>query len=102
MKGWYDAFWCDQGVRGIEVGRRDKLFQSIRNNPKDVRFADALKAAELLGFSAKGGSGSHRSFARQGEPVQLNFQDTKTGKAKPYQVRQLIAMIDKYEGGENG
>ena len=34
-------------------------------------------------------------FQRPGEPMALNFQD-RGGKIKPYQAKQLIAMIDKY------
>ena len=78
------------------MSRNRKLIAAIRNNPKDVRFDDALRAAELIGFTAVGGSGSHRAFARPGEATQLNFQEAKGGKAKPYQVRQLIEMIDRY------
>ncbi len=76
--------------------KREKLFAAIRNNPKAVRFGDACKAAELLGFTHKGGQGSHRAFARPGEPLQLNFQD-RGGNVPPYQARQLIEMMDKYE-----
>ena len=54
------------------------------------------KAAELLGFIHKGGQGSHRSYARTGEPVGLNFQN-RGGNVPPYQARQLVAMMDKYE-----
>jgi hypothetical protein len=71
-----------------------KLLAAIRNNPKDVRFVDACKVAEWLGFVHKGGKGSHRAFSRRGEPVSLNFQN-RNGKVPPYQVRQLIAMMDK-------
>ena len=78
------------------MSRNRKLIASIRNNPRDVRFEDALRAAELIGFVAAGGSGSHHARARPGEPLQLNFQPTSGGKAKPYQVRQLIDMIDRY------
>jgi hypothetical protein len=35
--------------------RRDKLFVALLNNPKDCRFEDACKMAELLGFVYKGG-----------------------------------------------
>jgi hypothetical protein len=80
---------------------RKKLVAEIRNNPKDVRFVDACKVAESLGFVWKGGKGSHRAFSRAGEPVSLNFQD-RNGKVPPYQARQLIAMIDKYGGEDDG
>ncbi len=74
-----------------------KLIESVRNNPKDVRFDDACRIAEALGFVGKGGRGSHRAFSRLGERTGLNFQN-RSGKIIPYQARQLIAMIDKYEG----
>jgi hypothetical protein len=82
------------------VARWDKLISSIRNNPKGVRFSDACKVAELLGFTAKGGKGSHNVFAKPGEITQLNFQNRK-GKIPPYQARQLIAMIEAYYEPQN-
>lgn len=77
------------------MGNSDKLSAAIRNNPKDVRFEDACKMAESLGFIWKGGKGAHRAFSRAGEPMALNFQN-RNGKIPPYQARQLIAMMDKY------
>jgi hypothetical protein len=82
------------------VSRLSKLIQKIRNNPRDVRFDDACKVAEAIGFAAKGGKGDHNSFSRTGEPVGLNFQKRGGGKIKPYQARQLIEMIDKYYEAE--
>ena len=77
------------------MGKVSKLLLSVVDNPKSVRFADACKAAEALGFVHKGGSGSHHAFARPGEPVLLNFQN-RDGSTPVYQARQLIAMIEKY------
>jgi hypothetical protein len=81
------------------VGSRKKLLASIRNNPRDVRFHDACKVAGWLGFTAKGGKGSHRGFQRPGETDGLNFQNRR-GKIPPYQAKQLIAMMDRYECGD--
>jgi hypothetical protein len=80
------------------VSKQAKLFEASAGNPKGVRFVDACKAAEALGFVHKGGAGSHRAFARPGEPMLLNFQN-RDGRIPPYRARQLIAMIEKY--GEN-
>ena len=77
------------------MNTRIKLLAAITANPRQARFADACKAAQLLGFVHKGGAGSHRAFARDGEPVGLNFQD-HAGFMPPYQARQLVAMIEKY------
>jgi len=76
--------------------KRDKLIDGIRNNPKDVRFDDACRAAVQIGFVHSRTSGSHHAFSRPGEPELLNFQD-RDGKIKPYQARQLVKMLDKYD-----
>lgn len=65
------------------MGRQRKLFAAIAANPRDVRFTDACKTAELLGFTHKGGAGSHRAFARDGEPILLNSQNRR-GRIPPY------------------
>jgi hypothetical protein len=80
------------------VSQRAKLIAAIRNNPKAVRFDDACKIARALGFTSEGGSGSHAAFSRPGEATGLNFQERTGGLIPPYQARQLITMIDKYEG----
>ena len=75
----------------------DKLLSAICESPKNVRLADACKAAEKLGFGSKGRSGtSHHAFSKTGEKTGLNFQDAGGGKIPPYQARQLIAMIEKH------
>lgn len=75
--------------------KKDKLIAAIFNNPKAVRFEDACKMAERLGFIHKGGQGSHRAFGKDGEPIMLNFQN-RNGYIPPYQAKQLIEMIEKY------
>ena len=77
------------------MAQDEKLFASIRANPKAVRFADACRAARLSGFVHDGGKGSHRVFKRKGETTQVNFQD-REGFVPPYQARQLVRMIEKY------
>ncbi|MCL0090472.1 transposase [Dehalococcoidia bacterium] len=64
-------------------------------NPSNVRFEQACKAAELFGFRFRGRKGSHRIFVRRGIREMLNFQSVR-GKAKSYQVRQFIRIIEKY------
>lgn len=76
-----------------------KLLKAIAENPKAVRFVDACRVAEVLGFIHKGGAGSHHAFARPGELQLLNFQN-RNGYIPPYQARQLIAMIAKYGVGQ--
>ncbi len=75
----------------------EKLIASMRNNPKDVRFADLAKICEHY-FGKHHGSGSHRKYRTpwKGEPL-VNIQEFKNGKAKPYQVMQVLSAIDMME-----
>ncbi|OGW03413.1 MAG: hypothetical protein A2889_06860 [Nitrospinae bacterium RIFCSPLOWO2_01_FULL_39_10] len=75
--------------------RNQKLFSKVNNNPYDVRFSDICKLAEAFGFIYKGGKGSHRVYSRKGITEILNFQNVK-GKAKPYQVKQFLKLIQEY------
>jgi len=76
------------------VGKRE-IYQKLKGNPADVRFEEICKTARLFGFRFRGGKGSHRIYVRAGVREMLNFQEVK-GKAKPYQVKQLIRVIEKY------
>ena len=81
--------------------RRQKLIEKARNNPAGMRFQDLCLLAEHLGFYRRGGKGSHVVYERDGVEEILTFQDRK-GMAKPYQVRQLLAVVEKYQLGEKG
>lgn len=72
-----------------------EIYQKLKGNPADVRFEEICKAAKLFGFRFRGGKGSHRIYVRAGVREMLNFQEVK-GKAKPYQVKQFIRVIEKY------
>ena len=74
---------------------REEIYRDLKERVTNVRFEELCRAVELFGFKFKGGKGSHRVFVREGVKELLNFQDVK-GKAKPYQVRQFIRLIEKY------
>ena len=73
----------------------EQLIQHMRQNPKNVRFADLAKVCEQYFGQPRQTSGSHIVFKTpwQGDP-RINIQND-TGKAKPYQVRQVLAALDK-------
>lgn len=74
--------------------RKDRLFAAIRDSHKSIRFEEACRIAEWLGFERKGGKGSHCTYGREGEPLMLNFQNCG-GYIKPYQAKQLDEMVKK-------
>lgn len=72
-----------------------RLFEELKRNPKNVRFERLCKIVEAFGFRFRGGKGSHRIYVREGIREMLNFQNVG-GKAKPYQVRQFIKIVERY------
>ncbi len=75
--------------------KRNKLYEKIKNAPENVRFEEVCALAEMAGFVFKAARGSHKLYKRTGVAELLNFQN-EGGKAKPYQVRQLLKIIDSY------
>ena len=71
------------------------LLNELKRNLKDVRFERLCRIIEVFGFKYRGGKGSHKIFVKTGVIELVNIQDVK-GKAKPYQVRQFIKIIEKY------
>jgi len=76
-----------------------KILDKMRHQPTNIRFAELLKICnELFGEPRQSGS-SHTVFKTPwpGDP-RVNIQNDK-GKAKPYQVRQVLLAIDKLNEG---
>lgn len=72
-----------------------KLLQLALRNPQGLRFAEAVKLAEAFGFSINRIDGSHYILNQPGVPELVNLQNVR-GRAKPYQVRQLLKLVEKY------
>jgi len=78
-----------------------KILDQMRREPANVRFSDLKKVCqEHFGQPRQPGT-SHAIFKMPwvGDP-RINIQDQK-GKAKAYQVRQVLLAIDKLEGMRN-
>jgi len=63
--------------------------------PHNVRFRDVVRLAEALGFRVERIEGSHHILTHPDIPELLNFQEVK-GEVKPYQVRQLLDLIERH------
>jgi hypothetical protein len=72
----------------------------MRANPANIRYEDLTKVREHY-FGPPGTSGGSHAVVQDpwpGDP-RVNIQNHH-GKAKPYQVRQVLAAIDKKEAAE--
>jgi hypothetical protein len=83
------------------MGKYEKLLLQILRGTSDasLAFDELCQLLRRLGFEERT-RGSHHVFRRQGVEEKINLQ-RDAGKAKPYQVRQVRAVILKYKlGGE--
>lgn len=67
-------------------------------SPSNVRLADLCRLLERFGYIERSRTGSHRIYrhAKRPELPLINLQTGGAGKAKPYQVRQVLGIIDAY------
>ncbi len=75
----------------------EDLVARMRRNPKNVRFADACRVCDHHFGQPRQSGSSHRVYKMpwQGNP-RVNIQNAK-GKAKAYQVRQILKAIERLE-----
>lgn len=72
-----------------------KLLRQALQSPNNLRFSEALQLAEAFGFRHVRTSGSHHILACAGIPQLVNLQEVG-GKAKAYQVRQLLKLVETH------
>ena len=67
-----------------------------RGETKNVRFGDAQRLLESLGFSLDRIRGSHHLYRHPAMAERVNLQPVG-GQAKPYQLRQVLQLIERYD-----
>ena len=72
-----------------------KLLQKLISGSKNVRFSEATAVARAFGFKLDRITGSHHIFIHPDLPELINLQNVN-GKAKPYQIKQLLKIVEKY------
>jgi len=78
--------------------RKRKLIQKLLSGGRNVRFSEVTACAEVFGFRLDRVNGSHHIFIHRDIPELLNLQNVE-GKAKPYQIRQLLKLIEIHNLG---
>jgi len=77
----------------------DDILAQMKRNPKNVRFSDLCKVCEKFFGKPRKNASSHRIYKTPwlGDP-RINIQNHK-GKAKAYQVKQVLLALEKLEVG---
>jgi len=72
-----------------------KLLQTIIAGGKNVAFDDMVRLVEAFGFRLARVRSSHHIFVHANVNELINLQKIK-GKAKPYQIRQFLKLVERY------
>lgn len=75
---------------------RKKLLRKILSGSKNIAFNDMVSLVKGFGFRFSRQEGSHQIFVHTDIPELINLQNVK-GQAKPYQVRQVLKLVERYD-----
>lgn len=76
--------------------RTGKLLLKLASGQlKNIRFRDIQRLLDDFGFELDRIAGSHHIYTHPDVAEIINIQDVK-GEAKPYQIRQIIQLIERY------
>ncbi len=72
------------------------LARLARGELVNVSFTDTQRLAEAFGFTLDRVHGSHHIYRHPDVTARLNLQPTRSGDAKPYQLRQLLQLAERH------
>ena len=75
--------------------KKQKLVQKLLSGSKNIRFSEAQAAIEAFGFHLVRIKGSHHIYIHPDVPELINLQNVN-GKAKPYQIKQFLEIVERY------
>lgn len=77
--------------------KRNKILKKILSGSKNIRFAEFVALLEAFGLTFERISGSHHIFSHPHIPQAISIQPDQNGQAKPYQLKQFMKLIEKYD-----
>lgn len=75
--------------------KKRNLLQKLLSGSKNIRFSEVTECVKAFGFRLVRINGSHHIYNHPDVQELINLQDVK-GQAKPYQVKQLLRIIERY------
>lgn len=77
------------------MNRRRLLRRLTQGAVNNVAFDDMVNLVEGFGFQLVRITGSHHLFTHPDIAKLINLQSVR-GEAKPYQIRQLLRLVERY------
>ena len=76
--------------------KKQKLLQKVlAGSTRSIGFGEMVALVEAFGFRLSRVSGSHHIFTHAEVRELVNLQEVG-GMAKPYQIRQFLKLVERY------
>ena len=75
---------------------KKKFLRKLLSGSKNVRFQDMLTLVKAFGFNIERIKGSHHICIHPDVDRPVNLQEVH-GQAKPYQIRQFLKLVERYD-----
>ena len=75
--------------------RSRKILAKVLGGSLNVSFSDMQRLVEAFGYRLARVSGSHHIYSHPAVRELVNLQNDH-GKAKPYQIRQFLKLVEEY------
>jgi predicted RNA binding protein YcfA (HicA-like mRNA interferase family) len=72
-----------------------KILAKVLSGSKNITFEDFVQLVEGFGFRLACVNGSHHIFVHDSVKELVNLQNVN-GQVKPYQVKQVMELIERY------
>jgi predicted RNA binding protein YcfA (HicA-like mRNA interferase family) len=76
--------------------KKRKLLRKVLSGSKNIRFDEFTALLAGFGFALERVSGSHHIYKHPSSPDLLSVQPDENHRAKPYQVRQFLKLVEEY------
>ena len=74
---------------------KKEIINKLENNNKNIKYHYFCSIIESFGFVCKRQRGSHRIYSKTDVNKLVNIQNVN-GEVKPYQVKQFLYLVNKY------
>jgi predicted RNA binding protein YcfA (HicA-like mRNA interferase family) len=78
------------------MAKTHRLLKKVLDGSKNISFSDFILLVKGFGFHISRVSGSHHIFIHPDVKELVNLQDVR-GQVKPYQIKQFMALVERYD-----
>ena len=82
------------------MDRVEKIYQDALNSSSNISLRNLCYLLEATGFELRRSKGSHKIYKhpqiKDFQDAMMPVQEGENGKAKSYQVEQVLEIIEKY------